>query len=505
MIDEGTTGVRVAVVGSGGAVVSSASHELTQHFPRPGWVEHDPEEIWRLVVGCAGEALAGARLAPRDVRAIGITNQRETLVVWDRATGAPVGRAIVWQDRRSARLCARLVADGYAPLVSERTGLVVDPYFTATKLAWLFEDDPSLRRRAETGELCVGTVDSWLVWRLVGRHATDVTNASRTLLMDLGSAAWDEELCAVFGVPVVSLPTIEPSAGVFGENSSPLLDGAPVPVAAVVGDQQAALFGQGCFRAGQTKNTYGTGSFVLQHAGDAPPLQRGRLLATVACTVSGGPTEYALEGSIFSTGSAVQWLRDGLGVVSDAADTEQLAASLASNDGVYFVPALAGLGAPVWDPDARGTLLGATRGTTRAHLARAVLESIAYQSRDVLEELRLVGTPVWELRVDGGAAANRWLMQFQADIAGVPVDVASERETTALGAAHAAGLASGLWRDREELDSLRRSAERFEPTMPDATRESLYSRWLEARSRSGHWASPDSADAPRRAGPAASR
>ncbi len=489
-IDSGTTGTTALVVRPDGGVAASAHGELAQHFPRPGLVEHDPEEIWSLVVRVAGDAIGRAGLRAADVAGVGIANQRETTIVWERSTGRPVHPAIVWQDRRTTGTCARLAAAGTAQLVADRTGLVLDPYFSATKIAWVLDHVDGARARAERGELCFGTVDSWLTWKATGgaRHVTDVTNASRTSLVDLASARWDPELLEIFGVPRAMLPEIRPSAEIVGESRSELLDGAPVVVAALVGDQQAALFGQACVTRGQTKNTYGTGSFVLQHAGHEVPSLRDGLLATVACTPSGSTTEYALEGSIFATGAAVQWLRDGLGVVRDASETEALAASLDGNDDVWFVPALAGLGAPVWDARARGTLLGVTRGTSRAHLARAVLESIAYQSRDVLEAMASAGEVVAELRVDGGAAANGWLMQFQADVAGVPVDVASRRETTGLGAAYAAGLATGVWRSPAELSGVRRSARRFEPEMSGRERDALYDRWLEARARALAWA-----------------
>jgi glycerol kinase len=488
-VDQGTTGTTVLVVDGSGAVVASSYGEVAQSFPAPGLVEHDPEQIWAGVVALVAEALDTAGLAPGDVAGIGLTNQRETAVVWDRATGTPLHRAIVWQDRRTAELCRRLAADGAGELVSSRTGLLLDSYFSATKIAWILDHVDGARARAARGGICAGTIDSWLVWKMTGGrvHATDVTNASRTLLMDLAGARWDEELCALFDVPTEVLPSIRPSAHVFGECTAELLAGRSVPVAAVVGDQQAALFGQACFAPGQTKNTYGTGSFVLQHVGAVPPVERGPLVATVACTLDGAPTEYALEGSIFATGAAVQWLRDGLGIVESAAETEALAASLDSNDDVWFVPALAGLGAPLWDSSARGLLIGTTRGTTRAHVARAALEAIAYQSRDVLEAMAGPGYDVGELRVDGGGSVNSWLMQFQADIAGVAVDVAARRESTGLGAAFAAGIATGLWNGRDEVGALRSSARRYEPRMGHATREALYARWLEARERACHW------------------
>ena len=478
------------VVEPSGEVRASAYAEVPQHFPRPGWVEHDPEQLWESVVSTATAALERAGASGADVAAVGITNQRETTLLWERATGRPLHRAIVWQDRRTAERCARLVADGAGPLVSERTGLVVDPYFSATKLAWLLDHLEGARARAERGELCFGTVDAYLLWRASGGavHATDRTNASRTMLMDLAAARWDEELCALFDVPPAVLPEIRASAGVFAESRPDLFAGIGAPLAALVGDQQASLFGQGCTAEGQTKTTYGTGSFVLQHAGTSVPEERAPLVVTAACAPSGEAPEFAVEGSIFSTGATVQWLRDGLGIVTTAAETEQLAAGLAGNDDVWLVPALAGLGAPVWDPSARGLLIGATRGTTRAHLARAALEATAYQTRDVLDAMSRAGRRVEELRADGGATANSWLMQFQADVAGVPVDVASSRETTALGAAHAAGLAVGLWSSRAEVARLRRSARRYEPEMPEGEREALYARWLEARGRALAWA-----------------
>ncbi len=489
-VDQGTTGTTVLVVDPSGEVVASAYAEVPQHFPRPGWVEHDPEELWDSVVSATATALGRAGVTGADVAAVGIANQRETTLLWERATGRPVHRAIVWQDRRTADRCAGMSAAGVDRLVAERTGLVLDPYFSATKLAWLLDHVEGARSRSELGELCFGTVDSYLLWRASGGavHATDRTNASRTMLMDLATGRWDEELCRLFGVPTAVLPEIRASAGVFAESRPELFAGIGAPVAALVGDQQASLFGQGCTTEGQTKTTFGTGSFVLRHAGASVPTGRGPLVVTAACVEAGAEAEYALEGSIFSTGATVQWLRDGLGIVQTAEETEQLAAGLDGNDDVWLVPALAGLGAPVWDPSARGLLIGATRGTTRAHLARAALESIAYQTRDVLEAMAGSGAAVEELRADGGATANGWLMQFQADVAGIPVDVAARRETTALGAAYAAGLAVGVWSSRGELAGLRKSARRYEPKMPERERDALYSRWLEARARSLSWA-----------------
>jgi glycerol kinase len=490
-IDEGTTRATVVVVDDGGRIVASEGRELHQHYPQPGWVEQDPYEIWQAVRDLSRSAIAAARLAPADIAAVGITNQRETTVLWERATGNPVYPAIVWQDRRGADLCKRLEADAAGTLIASRTGLVLDPYFSATKIAWLLDHDASLRRRSEHGEICFGTVDSWLIWNLTGgaAHVTEATNASRTLLMDLGSLAFDDDLLEMFGVERPMLPEIRPSGSVLGEVSPDLFGTNNVPIAGVLGDQQSALFAQGCHRPGQAKNTYGTGSFVLCNTGTEPVVDRGPLLATVA--VGGdGRGNYALEGSIFATGAAVQWLRDGLGLIYDATETEALAASLDGNDDVWFVPALAGLGAPFWDPDARGTLLGVTRATTRAHLVRAVLESIAWRTRDVLAAMAAVGRPVTEMRVDGGAAANSWLMQFQSDVTGIPVDVAAVTETTSLGAAYLAGLTVGIWKDYDDIDRLRKSGRRFEPSWSPARRDDLYARWEEAVERSRRWARP---------------
>ncbi len=498
-IDQGTTGTAVLAVDDDGAVLGRSYATHAQHFPAPGRVEHDAEEVWSNCVQLLGAALADAGRRWDDVAALGITNQRETTLLWDRASGELVAPMIVWQDRRSAGICRRVVESGAAPLVAERTGLVVDPYFSATKLAWIFEGSPELLRRARRGELCFGTVDSFLVWRLSGgsRHVTDATNASRTLLMDLRNLAWDEELLELFGVPRAVLPEIVPSIGTIVETAPGTLEAAGcasggIPVTGVLGDQQSALLAQGCLREGQAKNTYGTGSFVLANSGAEPPANSNGLLATVALSSAGAGglhgAHYALEGAILSTGSAVQWLRDGLGVLESAAESETLAASLEDNGDVWFVPALAGLGAPFWDPAARGTLLGATRATTRAHLARAVLESIAYRTRDVLEAMAAAGRPVSELRVDGGATANGWLMQFQADIAGLPVDVALEHETTSLGAAYAAGLGSGMWGDGEALGRLRRSRAVFEPRLAREQADARYARWRRALERARGWA-----------------
>jgi glycerol kinase len=491
-IDEGTTRATVVVVDEMGAIVANASCELRQHYPRPGWVEQDPIEIWESVLELSRSAISSAGLMPQDIAAIGITNQRETTVLWEKATGRPVYPAIVWQDRRGADLCQRLDAEGTGEAIVARTGLVLDPYFSASKISWLLERDAPMRRAASRGEICFGTVDSWLIWNLTkgGAHVTEATNASRTLLMDLQSLTFEDELLEIFGVERPMLPAIQPSGSVFGEVSQEVFGTAGIPIAGVLGDQQSALFAQGCHRPGQAKNTYGTGSFILCNTGTAPVTARGRLLATVA--VGGNnKADYALEGSIFSTGATVQWLRDGLGLIHDAKETEALAASLGGNDDVWFVPALAGLGAPFWDPDARGTLLGATRATTRAHVVRAVLESIAWRTRDVLEAMAGLGRAVTELRVDGGGAANAWLMQFQADVTGIPVDAAGITETTSLGAAYLAGLTVGTFMDRDNIDALRVSGRRFEPTWSKEMRDELYARWLEAIERSRSWVKKD--------------
>ncbi len=451
-IDQGTTGTTCLVVSEELAVRGRGYRELTQRFPRPGWVEHDPEEIWQSVLAAGEAALADAGARPHELSAVGLTNQRETVVLWERRSGRPVAPAIVWQDRRTAERCRELPA----ALVRARTGLQVDPYFSATKLEWLLA-----RTDHPRPDLAFGTVDSWVMWKLTGGrlHATDPTNASRTMLYGLAALDWDDELLALFAVPRGILPRVVPSSGVAAEAA---LFGATVPVAGVAGDQQAALFGQRCFAPGQAKATYGTGSFVLVNSGaDHGPPPQG-LLRTAAAVAPGAAQQFALEGAVLASGAAVQWLRDGLGLVADAAETEALALEAGSTGGVHFVPALTGLGSPHWDADARGLIAGLTRGTTRAHLARAALEAIAFQVADVLDALP---GSVAVLRADGGAARNRFLMQFQADLIGCPVEVAAEPETTALGAAALAGLAVGTWGSLEELDALDRPASRYEPAM----------------------------------------
>lgn len=490
-IDQGTTGTKILIFNQAGHICGQAYSEFTQHYPQPGWVEHDAEEIWRVCLRLIGEALARANISADSLRAIGITNQRETTILWNRLTGKPVARAIVWQDRRTAAACDRLRDDGLAETIRRKTGLVIDAYFSGTKIKWLLDNVDGLRRLAERNELAFGTVDSWLIWKLTGGrvHATDYSNASRTMLYNIYELDWDEELLKLFDVPASLLPEVCPSAHVYGDTDPEVFFGARVAIAGVAGDQQAALFGQACYGEGLAKNTYGTGSFLLLNTGrEAVPSQSG-LLTTIAWAIEGGGVEYALEGAVFVTGAGIQWLRDGLGIIREAAETEALARSLESNEGVYFVPALVGLGAPHWDAYARGAILGLTRGTTRAHLARAALESICYQTRDVVETMeRESGLRLRELRADGGAVVNDFLMQFQSDILGVPIEVSAVQETTALGAAYLAGLAVGFWASKDELDARWQTARRYEPHMDESQRAELYERWLKAVERAKHWA-----------------
>ncbi|HEY5196416.1 MAG TPA: glycerol kinase GlpK [Solirubrobacteraceae bacterium] len=481
-IDQGTTGTTCLVFDLAGELVGRAYREFTQHFPKPGWVEHDAEEIWQVTQAVAGEALADAGVSRGGLTAVGITNQRETVVVWDPATGRPLHRALVWQDRRTAARCAELRTAGFETTVRERTGLVLDPYFSATKIEWLLEHVDGLRDRARTGRAVFGTIDSWVVFKLTGEFSTDPSNAARTMLYDIRRGAWDGELLDRFGVPEQAMAELRPSIGPRGCTRPDALHGHEIEVCGVAGDQQAALFGQACLEQGMGKNTYGTGSFVLVNAGGVPPAPANGLLTTVAWGI-GERLQYALEASIFVTGAGVQWLRDGLGIIEEAAETEQLAASISSNDGVYFVPALTGLGSPHWDPDARGTIVGLTRGTGRAQLARATLEAIAYQTLDAIRAMEDAGSPeLVELRVDGGASVNAWLMQFQADMLGVPVLVPELAETTALGAASMAAVGSGVW----TLDRVRtgwRERVRYEPGMDAGVREELLAGWRDAVSR----------------------
>jgi glycerol kinase len=475
-IDQGTTGTTCFVYDESFEPIGRAYREFEQHFPKPGWVEHDLAELWSVTQAVAGEALADAGVRPGELAAVAIANQRETVCAWDPSTGEPLHRALVWQDRRTAPLCERLREEGHEPLIRARTGLVLDPYFSATKIAWLLERVQGLRERARDGRAVFGTIDSWLAFKLTGEHLTDASNASRTLLYDFRAGRWDPELLDLFDIPARALPDVRPSAGVFAHTRADALHGHTVPLAGVAGDQQAALFGQACVDPGLGKNTYGTGSFVLLNAGFSPPEPAPGLLSTVAWQI-GSATTYALEASIFVTGAAVQWLRDGLHVIETAADTEPLAASLASNDGVYFVPALTGLGSPHWDPHARGTIVGLTRGSTNAHLARATLEAIAYQTHDAVRAMEAAsGQSLAELRVDGGASANAWLMQFQADILGVPVVLAQSAETTALGAAYLAGVGAGQC-TISDIAQARAERRRYEPGMSVAERSRLLGGW----------------------------
>jgi glycerol kinase len=486
-LDEGTTSARAIVFDADGAPLATALKEIDQIFPQPGWVEQNPQDIWASQSGVAVEALARAGLRARDVAAIGITNQRETAIVWDRATGEPVGNAIVWQDRRTAAMCDQLRASGAEPVIQERTGLLLDPYFSATKIAWILDHVPGARARAEAGELAFGTVDSWLVWKFSGGrlHVTDVSNASRTLLCDIRAGRWDEALLSLFRIPASMLPEIRSSSEVYGEVI--LGPGSGPPVAGIAGDQQAALFGQMCIAPGMTKSTYGTGCFLLQSTGEEPVPSRHRLLTTVAWKI-GARTDYALEGSVFTGGAVVQWLRDGLGLIRTADEIEALAGSVADSGGAFLVPAFAGLGAPHWDAYARGAFVGLTGGITAAHMARAALESIAFQVADVVDAMRAdSGVGVRELRVDGGAARNDLLMQFQADLLDVPVVRPVVTETTALGAAYLAGLAVGFWKSPEDIAGQWRVERRFEPRMPRSQVAALREGWSRAVERAKSW------------------
>jgi glycerol kinase len=478
-IDQGTTATTCIVFDERAEPIGRAEREITPLYPRPGWVEQDAGEVWDVTHAVAGAALEDAGVREGELLAVGITNQRETLCAWDPSSGEPLHNAIVWQDRRGAERCEQLRAAGHEELVRARTGLVLDPYFSATKIQWLLEHVEGLGRRASSGRAVFGTVDSWLLFKLTGEHLTDASNASRTLLFDIAAGGWDPELLELFGVPAASLARVCPSAGVLGHTRPEALHGHTVPVAGVAGDQQAALFGQACVDPGMGKNTYGTGSFVLVNTGFAVPEPPPGLLATVASSI-GGSLTYALEASIFATGAAVQWLRDGLGIIAGAGETEALAAGLAGNDGVYFVPALTGLGSPHWDPYARGTIVGLTRGSGRAQLARATLEAIAYQTVDAVRAIEAAGgQPLGELRADGGATANAWLMQFQADVLGTPVLLGEIAETTALGAALLAGVGVGLW-SVADVRGMWRERRRYEPQIGEDQRAGLLAGWADA-------------------------
>jgi glycerol kinase len=487
-LDQGTTSSRAIVFDVEARVLGSAQKEFTQHYPQPGWVEHDPEEIWSTQLATARQALSEAKVDIADVVGLGITNQRETVVVWDRRSGRPIHNAIVWQDRRTAGLCDQFRAQGVDPLITGRTGLLLDAYFSGTKLRWLLDHVEGARARAEKGELAFGTIDAWLIWKLTGGrlHATDATNAARTLLYNIHTHDWDDKLLQLMRAPRAVLPQVVASSGICAETDAAIF-GRAIPIAGIAGDQQAALFGQQCVKPGMVKNTYGTGCFMLMHTGERPVDSKSRLLTTVAWRI-GERYEYALEGSVFIAGAVVQWLRDGLGVIKTSADADRLAATVADNGGVYFVPAFAGLGAPHWDAYARGTITGLTRGATSAHLARAALESIAFQTADVLDAMQAdAEIAISELRVDGGASQSDLLMQFQADVLGVPVLRPRAYESTALGAAYLSGLATGMWKDIGDLSGFWQLERRFETTMPAATSEALKGRWREAVKRAKAW------------------
>ena len=485
-LDQGTSSSRAVVMDSDSKILAIAQRELPQIYPQPGWVEQDPEAIWSSQLAAIRAVMEQTHLTSSDVAAVGITNQRETTVVWDRTTGQPIFNALVWQDRRSAPLCDVLKSQGHEPLFREKTGLIFDAYFSGSKIRWLLDNVEGARAKAEAGTLCFGTVDAWLIWKLTGgqSHVTDVTNASRTLLFNIHTLDWDDELLAIFGIPRSMMPRVVASSGECAKIGA-LLPG--VPICGIAGDQQAALFGQMCLRQGMVKNTYGTGCFMLMQTGEKPVASSNRLLTTIAWQIN-GRVEYALEGSVFIGGAAVQWLRDGLGIIGSSAEVEALAASVPNNGGVYFVPALSGMGAPYWDANARGLIIGLTRGTTRAHIARATLEGIALQVTDILTAMQAdSGITIPELRVDGGASANRLLMQMQADLLGVPVVQSSTPESTVMGAAFLAGLGSSYWKSVENLESRWKKGETFTPAISDSARQTQLARWTEAVARSRNW------------------
>lgn len=489
-LDQGTTSSRAIIFNHQGGLVSLAQKEFTQMYPQPGWVEHDAKEIWSSQISVATEAILKAQITPADIAAIGITNQRETTVVWDKETGEPVYNAIVWQDRRTAPFCNELKASGHDKLIQEKTGLVIDAYFSATKIKWILDEVPGARTRAREGKLAFGTIDSWLIWNLTGGkvHATDVTNASRTMMYNINTLRWDDELLQLFAIPSSMLPTVHSSSEVVGETAGRIL-AAKIPVAGIAGDQQAALFGQMCTQPGMVKSTYGTGCFMLMNIGDKAMLSRNKLLTTIAWKI-GGKVEYALEGSIFTGGAVVQWLRDGLGIISSSSDVEALAQKASDNGGVYLVPAFTGLGAPYWNQEARGTMVGITRGTTSAHIARAALESIAFQTVEVLKAMEAdSGTSIQELRVDGGATVNNLLMQLQADLLGVKVVRPAITETTAMGAAYLAGLAVGYWENIEEIQQQWMMDRTFHPGN-DNDKEELMKGWEKAVKACQAWTAP---------------
>ena len=487
-LDQGTTSSRALIIEYDGKVTAVAQKEFAQIFPQPGWVEHDPKEIWASQIAVAAQALGMAEIEPRDIAAIGITNQRETTIVWDRKTGEPVHNAIVWQDRRTAPMCDKMRAEGMEPVVAAKTGLVIDAYFSGTKVAWMLQNVPGVRERAERGELAFGNVDTWLIWNLTeGKvHVTDESNASRTMLLNIHTRTWDKDLLQHLGIPASMLPEVKSSSEVYGETTGII---AGIPVAGIAGDQQAALFGQMCSKKGMAKNTYGTGSFMLLNTGTEAVPSKNKLVTTIAWRAN-NQTFYALEGSVFITGAVVQWLRDGLKVIRTAPEVEQLAASVPDNGGVYLVPAFVGLGAPHWDGYARGAIVGLTRGSTTAHIARAALEGIAYQVADVLQAMHAdSGVNLSQLRVDGGAVANNLLMQFQADILGIPVVRPKNAETTAMGAAYLAGLATGFYKSTDEIETQWAIDRSFEPKMTTDQSEKLRGEWNKAVGRAKAWAS----------------
>ncbi|MDX1638170.1 MAG: glycerol kinase GlpK [Balneolaceae bacterium] len=486
--DQGTTSSRAILFNRKGRIVAIAQKEFEQHFPRPGWVEHDPQEIWSSQISVAAEVLSKAGVKPREVAAIGITNQRETTVVWDKHTGEPVYNAIVWQDRRTASITDRLEEEGLAELFKKKTGLVLDPYFSGTKIKWILDNVEGARKKAEKGDLLFGTIDTWLIWNLTGgrTHITDVTNASRTLIFNIHELEWDDELLEILDIPENMLPEVASSSEVYAETSEDIF-ATKIPIAGIAGDQQAALFGQICTQKGMAKNTYGTGCFMLMNTGSNPIASENNLLTTIAWEQN-GQVEYALEGSVFIGGAVVQWLRDGLRVIDSSSEVEALASRVESTDGVYLVPAFSGLGAPHWDPHARGTMAGITRGTTSAHIARAALEAIAFQSTDLLKAMESdSGISLRELRVDGGASVNNLLMQFQADLLRVPVIRPDVSETTALGAAYLAGLAVGFWEDQDEISTQWSIAKSYEPVMDQSKVEEKYAGWHQAVERAKGW------------------
>ena len=491
-LDQGTSSSRAILVDSTSRILAVSQRELPQIYPQPGWVEQDPEAIWSSQLAAMRAVMDQAHLTASDIAAVGITNQRETTIVWDRTTGQPIFNALVWQDHRSAPLCDLLKSQGHEPLFQQKTGLILDAYFSGSKIRWLLDNVEGARARANAGQLCFGTVDTWLIWKLTGgqSHLTDVTNASRTLLFNIHTLDWDDELLALLDIPRSMLPSVVPSSGECAK-IGPLLSG--VPICGIAGDQQAALFGQMCLHPGMVKNTYGTGCFMLMQTGDTPVASRHRLLTTIAWQI-GAHVQYALEGSVFIGGAAVQWLRDGLGIIGSSAEVEALAASVPDNGGIYFVPALSGMGAPYWDADARGLIIGLTRGTTRAHIARATLEGIALQVTDLLTAMQAdSGITIHELRVDGGASANKLLMQMQADLLGVPVVQSSTPESTVMGAAFLAGLGSGYWTSLEDLASRWARGETFVPTISAPSRQAQLARWQEAVSRSRNWSKDEPA------------